>query len=61
MKKQLKQMQEDSINKREHLLGKLRVLWCKLQRREPEEDEENLLCGSGPDVEVVEKEMRRQT
>ena len=46
--------QEDgrkNINQREHLLGKCRVLWDELQKRDTEKDDDNLV--------VVEEEERR--
>ena len=49
-------MKEDSINQRDHLLGKCHVLWGNLRRNHEEEDEDILVGASGPDVAVVEEE-----
>ena len=44
------------LDQREHLLGKCRVLWDELQRRDTEEDYDNLVDVSGHDSAVVEEE-----
>jgi len=43
----------------EHLLGKCRVLWDELQRRDIEEDYDNLVDVSRHDSAVVVEEERR--
>ena len=48
-----------NINQFEHMLGKCRVLWNELQRRDAEEDDDNLVGVSGQDLAVVEEEERR--
>ena len=44
------------LDQRKHLLGKCRVLWDELQRRDAEEDYDNLVDVNGHDSAVVEEE-----
>ena len=44
------------LDQRENLLGKYRVLWDALQRRDTEEDYDNLADVSGHDSAIVEEE-----
>ena len=59
LRKQLKKMEDKKINQREHVLRKCRVLWDELQRRDAEEDDDNLVNVSEQNLAVVEEEERR--
>ena len=59
LKKQLKKMEDKNVNRCPHLWGKCRVLWDDFQRRDAEEDDDNLLDAIGQYVAVVEEEERR--
>ena len=59
LRKQLKKMENKKINQREHVLRKCRVLWDALQRRDAEEDDDNLVDVSEQNLVVVEEDERR--
>ena len=59
LKKAVKYLVEKNSNEKEHLLGKCRVLWEELRKRDREEDDSALGDDSALDVAIAENFLQK--